>query len=119
MVRLRLEMICKEENVSFTPEAVATLVDTSGGDLRRAITCLQSCARLKGADKNIEAVDVAEMTGTVPLKWIEQFVESSRSNDYKSIEHIVDQILYEAYPVLQVINQVCIQILYFIIKLSL
>ncbi|KAK9496885.1 hypothetical protein O3M35_012892 [Rhynocoris fuscipes] len=106
MIRLRLEMICKEENVSFTPEAIATLVDTSGGDLRRAITCLQSCARLKGSDKNIEETDVAEMTGVVPNKWIELFVESARSNDYKAIESTVDQILFEAYPVLQVIEQI-------------
>uniref|UniRef100_A0A224XM41 Putative replication factor c small subunit n=1 Tax=Panstrongylus lignarius TaxID=156445 RepID=A0A224XM41_9HEMI len=106
MIRLRLEMICKEENVSYTPEALAALIDASGGDLRRAITSLQSCARLKGADKKIEATDVAEMTGAVPHKWIEQFVESSRSNDYKTIESRVDQILYEAYPVLQVIEQV-------------
>lgn len=106
MIRLRLEMICKEENVSYTPEALAALVDSSGGDLRRAITCLQSCARLKGNDKKIEVTDVDEMTGAVPHKWIEQFVESSRSNDYKTIESTVDQILYEAHPVLQVIEQI-------------
>ena len=47
----RLEDIAKLENVGLTEGAVDSLIECSEGDLRKAITFLQSAARLVGAMK--------------------------------------------------------------------
>lgn len=59
----RLSLICKEENVKCEDATLEALVQTSGGDMRRAITCLQSCAHLRGKDCPISIEDVYEVTG--------------------------------------------------------
>jgi replication factor C subunit 2/4 len=56
-------LICSEEKVSCSEDAMKCLVGTSGGDLRRAITCLQSCSRLKGSGSELCADDVQEVAG--------------------------------------------------------
>lgn len=63
----RLELIAREENVRLAPGAVDALVSCADGDLRKAITYLQSAARLVGStskpaggdgDGNTDAMDV-------------------------------------------------------------
>lgn len=44
----RISYICDKEEVTLGDEAMATLSMVSGGDLRRAITTLQSAVRLGG-----------------------------------------------------------------------
>jgi hypothetical protein len=63
LIRERLQLICLEEKVSCSEDAMKCLVETSGGDLRRAITCLQSCNHLKGSGSEICADDVQEVAG--------------------------------------------------------
>jgi DNA polymerase III delta prime subunit len=68
LIQERLQLICSEEKVSCSEDAMKCLVKTSGGDLRRAITCLQSCSRLKGSGTEICADDVQEIAGvSVPI----------------------------------------------------
>lgn len=74
----RLKYICEFENVKIDDDAIDTLVDISGGDLRKSITLLQSMASSAieiessedGGDieyqKQISANDVREMSGYVP-----------------------------------------------------
>jgi replication factor C subunit 2/4 len=45
----RIAHICAAEGVEMEQGAMATLGRVSGGDLRKAITTLQSAVRLKGA----------------------------------------------------------------------
>ncbi|KAF6198997.1 hypothetical protein GE061_007020 [Apolygus lucorum] len=104
MVRTRLEMICKEEKVQCEPEALKMVVETSGGDLRRAITTFQSCARLK-AGEPITNQDVLEVTGIVPDEFINEIIESCKSNNYKEIENCVEKVMLEAYSASQILEQ--------------
>ncbi|XP_014248492.1 replication factor C subunit 4 [Cimex lectularius] len=104
MIRTRLEMICKQEEITCEPVALTKLVETSGGDLRRAITCLQSCARLK-AGEPITEEDVFEVTGIVPQKCIESIIEAARSNSYDKIESTLEKIMAEAYSGSQILEQ--------------
>ncbi len=48
----RINHICEKEGVEMDSEALATLSEVSGGDLRRAITTLQSAVRLVGLQVN-------------------------------------------------------------------
>lgn len=63
MILERLQFICKKEEVQCSEECLNALVRTSGGDMRRAITCLQSCLRLKGKNVPVSIDDVIEITG--------------------------------------------------------
>ena len=52
----RLKMIADKENVQVSSEAFQSILDTSEGDLRRAITTLQSAAKLRadtGSEKGM------------------------------------------------------------------
>jgi DNA polymerase III delta prime subunit len=63
MILERLSFICKEENVKCDDKTLNTLVEMSGGDMRKAITSLQSCAKLKGSGNPISIENVLEVTG--------------------------------------------------------
>lgn len=63
----RLELISREEGLNVEDGALMTVVQTSGGDLRRAITCLQSCARLK-EQSPITTADIVELMGVSTIK---------------------------------------------------
>lgn len=66
----RLEMIAKAEGVSFEDGVLETLIKTSDGDLRRAITYLQSASRLHGVDTEkssaITPQSITDVAGVVP-----------------------------------------------------
>jgi len=47
-------------------QAVDTLLETSEGDMRKAITTLQSAARLKGKD-GVTKADIVEVAGVIAL----------------------------------------------------
>ncbi|XP_059488066.1 replication factor C subunit 4 [Neocloeon triangulifer] len=101
----RLEMIAKEEGVAVGPEAIEAVISTSGGDLRRAITCLQSCARLKSKGVPVEKEEVVELMGVVPGNWIHGFMEVAGSKNYDKVETFVNNILLEAYSASQIMLQ--------------
>ena len=62
----RLRFIAQEEKVSFAEEGVLnTLIHTSDGDLRRAITYLQSASRLH-AGEAVTQRSIVEIAGVVP-----------------------------------------------------
>lgn len=63
-------MIAKAEGISFEQGVLDTLIKTSDGDLRRAITYLQSASRLHGVDTEkssaITPKSITEVAGVVP-----------------------------------------------------
>ncbi|GAA6062352.1 hypothetical protein JCM10212_005694 [Sporobolomyces blumeae] len=63
----RLKEICLAEKVDCPDEALEALIRTSEGDLRRAITYLQSASRLHEATgEPMTAVSIQEIGGVVP-----------------------------------------------------
>jgi DNA polymerase III delta prime subunit len=58
----RIQFICEKEGVTLAEDSLVTLSMVSGGDLRRAITTLQSAVRLGG--KTVErCVESLEQLG--------------------------------------------------------
>lgn len=66
----RLNMIAQAEGVKFEDGVLDTLIKTSDGDLRRAITYLQSAARLHNSSNaertSITPRSIVEIAGVVP-----------------------------------------------------
>lgn len=97
----RLQHICKEEGVQCSEEVLNKLIEASGGDMRRAITSLQSCARLKGTDSPIAVDDVYEVTGVVPERWLQEYLKVCKSKDFDALQKFVESLTLEAYSALQ------------------
>ncbi|XP_015517332.1 replication factor C subunit 4 [Neodiprion virginianus] len=108
----RLELICNMENLKADKAVLMKVVDASGGDMRRAITCLQSVSRLKGKGAEFAIDDVLEVTGVIPDKWLDEMIEMCQSKDYNKVEMFIDNYMMEAYAVSQVIEQLNDKIVY-------
>lgn len=79
--KARLELIASAESVSFDDDTVLdTLITTSDGDLRRAITYLQSASRLHsitGDDKSaVTSESIVEIAGVVPARVISSLADA-------------------------------------------
>ncbi|XP_053966483.1 replication factor C subunit 4 [Anastrepha ludens] len=101
----RLRHICKLEDVKIDENAYKSIVQISGGDMRRAITTLQSCYRLKGTSNTISTADLLEMSGIIPEHYLVEFLEVCQAGNYSKLEDFVRQIGYEAYSIGQMLEQ--------------
>nr|XP_003705757.1 PREDICTED: replication factor C subunit 4 [Megachile rotundata] len=108
----RLEYISNEEGLKAGKPVLLKIVEASGGDMRRAITCLQSITRLKGKDIEITIDDIVEIIGIVPDKWIDELMEVCKTKDYSKAEAFIDTFMLEAYAASQVIEQLSERIIY-------
>ncbi|KAJ1030853.1 hypothetical protein NDA18_002082 [Ustilago nuda] len=87
--KTRLEMIAGAESVWFQDSSVLdTLITTSDGDLRRAITYLQSASRLHniaGDDKtSVTSESIVEIAGVVPTRVIASLADAVAIEPYTS-----------------------------------
>lgn len=104
----RLKDISATEKVNVEEEALKDIVEISGGDMRKAITTLQSCYRLKcGSDSShkITHDDILEMSGIIPVKYLSDFIDVCRKRDFLKLEDFVDSIMFEAYSISQFFDQ--------------
>ncbi|KAH7022613.1 activator 1 41 kDa subunit [Ilyonectria destructans] len=121
----RLEEIAEKEGVPLEDGAIDTLIKCSEGDLRKAITYLQSAARLVGAqslDKNAEGdeqmdVDkkpvtvkiVEDIAGVIPDNTIEDLVQAIRprgsTGSYQSVSKVVEDMVADGWSAGQVVGQ--------------
>ena len=63
-IRLRLDMICKAENIKMKDdEALNLLIESSEGDMRKVITTLQSCSRLNTTVSKRDVIEVFQCGG--------------------------------------------------------
>lgn len=98
----RLSYICNEEGVVCEESVLKTLIKACGGDMRRAITSLQSCARLKKNSEQITIDDVYEVAGIVPGRWLDSFMAACKSNNIDEIMKFIDELTLEGFSALQV-----------------
>lgn len=122
----RLESIAEAEGVTLEDGAVDALITCSEGDLRKAITFLQSAARLVGAkplekdgegdesmdvDKRPVTVKIVEdIAGVIPGSTINDLVKAMRPSTsaeaYRSISKVVEDLVADGWSAGQVVNQV-------------
>ncbi|KAK6643188.1 hypothetical protein RUM43_004691 [Polyplax serrata] len=101
----RLSKIAKAENVIIEDDVLMSLVKCTGGDLRRAITTLQSCARIKEDGVPVSLQDVNEVAGVVPGSLVTELMNVCMKNNYSNIENFVEEITNQAYSVSQLMEQ--------------
>ncbi|ENN77823.1 hypothetical protein YQE_05707, partial [Dendroctonus ponderosae] len=102
----RLQAICKQEKVLVAENILNVLVQESGGDMRRAITALQSCANLQGKNSHITLENVYEVLTVVPEKWVANFLDLCRKRtDIKQIIQFINELEQQAYPTHKIFEQ--------------
>jgi replication factor C subunit 2/4 len=105
MILERLEKICLAEAVKFESGVLKALIKTSEGDLRRAITSLQCCYRLKGPDHILTIPDVDEMSGNIGEEWIEKFYQACQTGNYDRVDTIVEDMTRNGLPAAKLLDQ--------------
>ncbi|KAH7889643.1 P-loop containing nucleoside triphosphate hydrolase protein [Phlebopus sp. FC_14] len=118
----RLMHIATTEHVKIGPEVVSTLIESSNGDLRRAITYLQSAARLSASTDPptpITPMDIQEIAGVVPSAVVHDFanvvgIETNASADgsanakrksFHVLQKKVKEIIRQGYSASQLLLQ--------------
>lgn len=99
----RILHICKEEGLNLDSEALSTLSSISEGDLRRAITYLQSAARLYGS--SISPKDLINVSGVIPQDAVQALFAACKSGEFDRANKEVNNIIAEGYPVSQMFSQ--------------
>ena len=123
--RRRLEEIAKLEGVGIEDGAVEALIKCSEGDLRKAITFLQSAARLVGAsaggtegddadkmdvDKKVVTVKIVEdIAGVIPDDTVQKLVKAMRpraaGETYQAIAKVVEEMVADGWSAGQTMTQ--------------
>jgi replication factor C subunit 2/4 len=140
----RLEEIAEKEGVKCEDGAVDALIRCSEGDLRKAITYLQSAARLVGAvgqkgrrddgDEDEDAMDVDDVSkivtvksiediaGVIPDGTIQTLVEAMNPRSpglvYEAVAKVVEDMVADGWSAGQVLTQVCARDLFMATNLT-
>jgi len=99
-----LNRICQSENVNVDEDALKQLIVASEGDMRKAITFLQSVHRLKGGE-NINNIDVIEMAGIVPDTHLEELLNTCSLGSFEKLDACVKSIIQQGYSGAQILTQ--------------
>ncbi|KAL4951739.1 hypothetical protein BDW69DRAFT_186100 [Aspergillus filifer] len=130
----RLAQIAKMEGLSLEDGAVDKLIYCSDGDLRRAITYLQSAARLAGAaqtgkrdgdddeemkDQTSELItvrNIEEIAGVVPESVLNGLIAALQpkklGSSYEAVSKVVTEIVADGWSATQVLLQLYRRIIY-------
>ncbi|XP_048659998.1 replication factor C subunit 4 isoform X2 [Marmota marmota marmota] len=100
----RLLDIAEKENVKISNEGIAYLVKVSEGDLRKAITFLQSATRLTGGKEVMEKV-ITDIAGVIPAEAIDGIFAACQSGSFDKLEAVVKELIDEGHAATQLINQ--------------
>ncbi|KAL2865792.1 uncharacterized protein BJX67DRAFT_372948 [Aspergillus lucknowensis] len=130
----RLAQIAQLEGLSLEDGVVDKLISCSDGDLRRAITYMQSAARLVGSarsrgkngdedeemrDQGSEIITVRtieEIAGVVPESILDQLIQSLQpkklGSSYEAISKVVTDIVADGWSATQLLVQLYRRIIY-------
>ena len=130
----RVEEIAEKEGVRLEVGAADSLIKCSEGDLRKAITFLQSAARLVGAlaakddrqegdddedpmdldineERMVTIQSVEDIAGIIPDEIIEQLIHAmqprSKGLVYEAVAKVVTDMVADGWSGTQVVSQVC------------
>uniref|UniRef100_A0A8D0FTJ3 AAA+ ATPase domain-containing protein n=1 Tax=Strix occidentalis caurina TaxID=311401 RepID=A0A8D0FTJ3_STROC len=100
----RLLDVSEKEHVKISSEAVLYFDKVSEGDLRKAITFLQSATRLMGGKEITEKI-VTEIAGAIPKETTDELLSVCQSGSFEKLETLAKNLINEGYAVAQLVNQ--------------
>lgn len=103
----RLKYIAKTEAVSYEDGVLENILEISSGDMRRAITLLQSAHKRKGLEgsKTITIREVEEISGLVPTSTINELAAKIAESNLDDIVAYVNEFMKSGWSVASVTEQ--------------
>lgn len=117
----RLRHIQEQENVSIEDGVLEEVLKIANGDLRKAITLLQSAARLHSTlatavdeEGDVDATDTAdrvtidsirEIAGSVPKNVLKSLLDAAESKQFQKIFNSVEDAVMEGWSAVEIVNQ--------------
>ncbi|PKY08014.1 replication factor C subunit 2 [Aspergillus campestris IBT 28561] len=131
----RLEHIAKLENLNLEDGVISKLIDCSEGDLRRAITYMQSAGRLvnagslggkKDGDEDAEMTDagsrqvtvrmIEEIAGVIPEDVLDRLVQAMQptkfGSSYEAVAKVVTDVVADGWSATQLLLQLYRRVVY-------
>ena len=99
----RIEFICENEKIEYTPDISNILYKISSGDLRKAITILQSAYSFSGSKLNIDSISF--VSGFIPKTFIENIWKTILFKSLNDIEFCLKNLLCEGFSSQQILSQ--------------
>jgi len=99
----KLREIATIEGAAVEDSALSTIVDMSQGDMRRAVTYLQSAHQLAGGDGAVTARQVADISGQAPAAAVEELWAAVEAGAYGGLQAAVENMTMEGYPLSSVL----------------
>lgn len=99
----RIQYICQQEGLELDSKALTSLGHVSEGDMRRAITYLQSAARLFGS--SISSDNLISVSGVVSDDVVQSLLQACKTDLFDQIQKVVTDIIDEGHPVSQILSQ--------------
>jgi replication factor C subunit 2/4 len=100
----RLRLVCDGEGVDAADDTLEAVLRISGGDMRKAITFLQSASQLYGG--TIKPENVVEISGVVPDAAIERLVAQCKEEGFGSVRSAVQSMLAQGYGVNTILERI-------------
>ena len=89
----RLEIVCKESNISITPQALNIIASLSEGAMRDALSILERC--VQDGENNIDEDKIKELVGIPKITYIhsitEAIIEYNIDEAMESITKVLDE----------------------------
>ncbi|CAL8469989.1 g9531 [Coccomyxa elongata] len=97
----RISHICTEEGVELQEGAMETLGKVSGGDLRKAITTLQSAVRLKGL--KVHPQTLLDVSGAVPESVTQGLLQACRVRTVSTVQAAITDAIADGWGAQQLL----------------
>lgn len=105
-MKRRLRTVCTGENVLASDETLEAVLRVSGGDMRKAITFLQSSSQLYGGQLRPESI--IEISGVIPEKALEPLLKNVAENaGFNVVRSSVQSLLAQGYAMNGVLDRLC------------
>lgn len=101
-----LNYIQKQEKINYCNDTITHICDKSNGDLRKAITSLQSVYYMHGTDTDINIDMINNMIGYVHIDIITEYIDILKSGNHLEIDNVCKDIINNSYSILLFINQI-------------
>lgn len=107
LVATRLRLIAGQEKVELSDAVVDRLTKVSGGDMRKAITFLQSSHRLFGSSGSpVQPRHIDDIAGIVPDDKIHQLFGTIKRCNFQELQAFVDDLVCEGYAASVILAQI-------------
>ncbi|RWS27127.1 replication factor C subunit 4-like isoform X1 [Leptotrombidium deliense] len=101
----KLQSICEAENVMTDDLTLEEIVNISEGDMRKAITSLQTAFRYNGSDHQLTVEDIYEISGLIPFPLIENVISACKELSYDKLESSIMELVHQGFAANRFLNQ--------------